>query len=378
MNIESIVNFLLIAGAIQGFLFNIVTLSLRKKYGPVIVYLNLVVLFISLNNLQAWLPEAGYSSSSYFLKKLVIPWYVFVFPCFYNFLRFFLGVQEKVGGYMKILLGLFAVELLVRSVVIATSMNTMPLPDANWTIERYNVIEEIINMVFSLYVFTQCFILVFKKEKLYATFLDYDDVRWIKIFMILGVAVVGIWLTALSLRAQEGFQDGSIYYPLRLATSVLLYWIGYQGLYRYSIVQERVQLRRTIRSKGPVEEYSPDTVNPGLDAKHATEFAGIRSYLIQEQRYLDPLLSLNTLAREVSVSPGHLSRLINTQGKSNFTDFINSLRVEQAKGILLDPEFENYTIAAIGLECGFNSKSTFYSAFRKFTSQNPSAFRKSG
>ncbi len=375
MNIESIVNFLLIAGAIQGFLFNFVTLSLRKKYGPVIVYLNLVVLFISLNNLQAWLPEAGYSSGSYFLKKLVIPWYVFVFPCFYNFLRFFLGVQDKVSGYMKILVVLFTVELVARTVVIATSMSTMPLSDADWTIERYNVIEEIINMVFSLYVFTQCFFLVFKKEKLYAAFLDYDDVRWIKIFMVLGVAVVGIWLTALSLRAQLGFQDGSIYFPLRLATSVLLYWIGYQGLYRYSIVQERVQLRRTIRHKAPARSVTHGAVRPGLDEKHAEEFANIRDHLIKEQRYLDPLLSLNTLAGEVSVSPGHLSRLINTHGQRNFTDFINALRVEQAKTILLDPEFENYTIAAIGLECGFNSKSTFYSAFKKFTSQSPTAFR---
>ena len=55
-----------------------------------------------------------------------------------------------------------------------------------------------------------------------------------------------------------------------------------------------------------------------------------------------------------------------------------SALLEQAKNILLDPEFENYTIAAIGLECGFNSKSTFYAAFKKFTSLSPSAFKKGG
>jgi AraC-like DNA-binding protein len=373
MKIEAIVNFLLIAGAIQGFLFNFITLSLRKKYGPVIVYLNLVVLFISLNNLQAWLPEAGYSSGSYFLKKLVVPWYVFVFPCFYNFLRYFLGVQDKVRGYLKICMVLFLAEFLIRAAVIGYATNTVQDPD--WTIERYNVLEEIVNMVFSLFVFTQCFILVFRKKELYAAFLDFDDVRWIKVFMILGVGICVVWLAALSLRAQQGFQDGSIYYPLRLATSVLLYWIGYQGLYRYSIVQERVQLRRTIRSGNRLAAATPGASSSTLDEKHAQEFARIQDYLLQEHRFLDPLLSLNTLAGEVSVSPGHLSRLINTHGNRSFTDFINAMRVEQAKEILLDPEFGNYTIAAIGLECGFNSKSTFYSAFKKFTSQSPSAFR---
>ena len=108
MKLESIINFFLVAGAIQGFFFNFVTLSIRRKYGPVIIYLNLVVLFISLNNLQAWLAGAGYSSGSYFIKQLVVPWYLLIFPSFYNFLRYFLGVQDKIMGFIKIASMLFA------------------------------------------------------------------------------------------------------------------------------------------------------------------------------------------------------------------------------------------------------------------------------
>jgi len=374
MTIEAIVNFLLIAGAIQGFLFNLLTLSLRRKYGPVILYLNLVVLFISLNNLQAWLREAGYSSGIYFIKKFTIPWYVFIFPSFYNFLRYFVGVQDKVRGFLKFCIFLFSAELLIRAVLIYYVSNTS-VPDPDAVIERYNVLEEIVNMVFSLFVFVQCFILIFRKKNLYAAFLDFDDVRWIKIFMFLGIGNCVVWLIGLSLRAQLGFRDESIYYPLRLATSILLYWIAYQGLIRYSLLQERVQLRRTIRSSPSTSSSSTRPADSGLDEKHALEFEKIRKYIIQEQRYLDPLLSLNSLSGEVQVSPGHLSRLINNYSDSNFTDFINSMRVEQAKEVLLNPVFENYTIAAIGLECGFNSKSTFYSAFKKFTRQSPSAFR---
>ena len=373
---EAIIQFLLIAGVIQGFLFNLITISLRRKYGPVIVYLNLVVLFISLNNLQGWLRESDFDSGVYFIKKLVIPWYIFIFPSFYNFLRYYLGVVEKVPGYMRAGIILFCSAVLVRTGVILFAMYGLD-GDPDAFIERYNVVEEIVGIVFSLFVFIQSFLLVFRKEKLYQDFLDYDDIRWIKVFMILAIVNLLVWLIGLSLRARLGYQDYAIYYPLNLASSIVIYWIGYQGLFRYTIVHERVQLRRSIRSKSGLTAPSPNSSRPDLDEKHAREFEGIRTYLLQEQRYLDPLLSLNTLAGEVSVSPGHLSRLINNHGDRNFTDFINEFRVEQAKEILLDPEFENYTVAAIGLECGFNSKSTFYTAFRKFTSLSPSAFKNS-
>jgi len=68
--------------------------------------------------------------------------------------------------------------------------------------------------------------------------------------------------------------------------------------------------------------------------------------------------------------------LVNQFSEKNFSDYINSLRVDEAKKLLKNADFEAYTIVAIGLECGFNSKSTFYTAFKKFTGQTPTAYRK--
>lgn len=86
-------------------------------------------------------------------------------------------------------------------------------------------------------------------------------------------------------------------------------------------------------------------------------------------------LSLESLAKELNMSKGHLSFLINTYSKLNFSDYINSFRVAQVKNWILDHDFVNYTIESIGLESGFNSKSTFYSAFKKFTGLTPSQFK---
>ena len=67
---------------------------------------------------------------------------------------------------------------------------------------------------------------------------------------------------------------------------------------------------------------------------------------------------------------------MNTYAGSNFSDYINSYRVEEAKKLLADTTFDNYTIVAVGLECGFNSKSTFYNAFKKFTGVTPTVYKK--
>ena len=60
----------------------------------------------------------------------------------------------------------------------------------------------------------------------------------------------------------------------------------------------------------------------------------------------------------------------------NFFDFINSYRVESVKEMLLNKEFEHYTVLAIGLESGFNSKTSFNTVFKKMTGVTPSEYRK--
>ena len=47
-----------------------------------------------------------------------------------------------------------------------------------------------------------------------------------------------------------------------------------------------------------------------------------------------------------------------------------------AKKMLENEEFDNYTVVAIGLESGFNSKTSFYQAFKKHTRQTPSEYKK--
>ncbi|PKQ43907.1 helix-turn-helix domain-containing protein [Confluentibacter flavum] len=377
MNFLSIVNFLLIAGVIQGFGFNLVTVFGRRKFGKVVIFLNLVVLFISLNNLQRWLIDNGFSSDLFLLKQLLVPWYVLIFPMFYAFTTHFLKINDKVNDFIKPTLILFAIEIIIRLCLISYVYYEIPNRDVV-LIERYTNIEDIFNLIYCTFLFLNAWLLVFRRHHLLEYILAYDDLSWLKWFICLGLVVVIFWAVALSIKTVTG--NESAYVFLRLSSSILLYWIGYLGFYKYNVVEDRIFLRSSIDADrvliSPEKNLSPEKqTDEFFNDKHQNDFNKIQSYLIDEKLYLDPLLSMESVASDLGMSKSYFSKLINSYSNNNFSDFINSLRVEQAKKFLSDDEFSQYTIVAIGLECGFNSKSTFYSAFKKFTSETPTTYR---
>ncbi|GAA0713900.1 hypothetical protein GCM10009430_06280 [Aquimarina litoralis] len=102
-------------------------------------------------------------------------------------------------------------------------------------------------------------------------------------------------------------------------------------------------------------------------------------FLMREAKiYQDPHLGLDSVAKKLKISSNYLSQLVNKLTGKNFADYINTFRVEDAKAKLRNHNFINYTIIGIALESGFNSKSTFYSAFKKLTGISPSDYRKNG
>jgi len=95
-----------------------------------------------------------------------------------------------------------------------------------------------------------------------------------------------------------------------------------------------------------------------------------------QKPFREPELTLAQLAEQVNIPAHHLSQVINEKLNCNFLDFINGYRIEDAKEKLVDDAYSHYTVIAIAYEVGFNSKTAFYSAFKKQTGTTPSNFRK--
>ncbi len=104
-------------------------------------------------------------------------------------------------------------------------------------------------------------------------------------------------------------------------------------------------------------------------------FSQLEALMEEKELYLKADLKIAEVARYLGEDARELSICIKNVSKQNFTDYLNSLRVNRAQQLLANPEFMQYTIAAIGEQSGFRSKDVFYRAFQKITGLTPGAFR---
>jgi AraC-like DNA-binding protein len=361
-------NFLMIVGIVLGTIFMIFTSASPRGRDKVVIYLNLFMLFLTLNNLQITLVDNDIVLVNFFVRKLLIPWYALIMPMLYTFLAHYLRVEKKIFSLLGFSVCLFVLEIAVRMVFVV-----LYYPDKNnYVVAKYAQIEEIVNAVFTLAIFIKSFILVFKYAKLFEYVLTFDNIKWIKNLLFLGSISLLFWVCAIIMNLDKVINPIIfIYYPLRLSSTCLVYWLGYQGFYNYEMMTERIALRKVILAK---KEIFP-TIHLNKVYQGNRIFEQINQYILDSESYLDPNCSIETIAIGIKMKPKNVSDSIKNSTKGNFSDYINQLRVAKAKKHLVDLEYKFYTIDAIGLECGFNSKTTFYNAFKKFTKQTPAQFK---
>ncbi len=187
--VQAFFNLLLITGAIYGFLFNIVTLSFfpKRKISYTISFLNILILSISLNNLQAWLIAKRFMPDVFFVKHFEVPWYFFIVPSFYIFLIHFLKIQSVRKDFTALILSIFTFEVLGRLSLMAYCHITSYPEDV---ISKYSQYEELLNVFFALFLFWKCYRIIFQESHLYKFALRFDDLKWLKHFMVLGSVVI--------------------------------------------------------------------------------------------------------------------------------------------------------------------------------------------
>lgn len=140
-----------------------------------------------------------------------------------------------------------------------------------------------------------------------------------------------------------------------------------------SDVSEHVQETETSVQEKPGPKYEKS----GLTTERAQEYLQrLEAYVQHEKPYLNANLTLEELAKSLSIPRHYLTQVLNEQLHKNFYTYINEYRVAEVKRHLRDPNKAHVTLLSIAYDSGFNSKSTFNTVFKKFTNITPSQFRK--
>lgn len=94
--------------------------------------------------------------------------------------------------------------------------------------------------------------------------------------------------------------------------------------------------------------------------------------MVEDKLFLQDDLSLNRLSQAIAETENHISETLSQHLNTRFFQFVNRYRVEEAKRELAQSDKLITTIAFV---VGFNSKSTFNTAFKNMTGHSPSAYR---
>ena len=95
-----------------------------------------------------------------------------------------------------------------------------------------------------------------------------------------------------------------------------------------------------------------------------------------EKPYLDPSLTIRSLAEILGIPSNHLSQLLSEGFNKNFSEFVNTYRLEAFKSKVADPSEQHLTLIALAYDSGFNSKTVFNTFFKKMMGKTPKAYWK--
>lgn len=134
--------------------------------------------------------------------------------------------------------------------------------------------------------------------------------------------------------------------------------------------------KRRLKGVIKIIEQNPEgSETKHIDSKIAADLIlRLMELMVNEKIYLNPDVSQSLIAKKLNTNTAYLSNIINYQLSSNFSNYINQYRIEEAERMILNNQQDILTFEGIAKNVGFNSKSAFNKAFKKFTGKTPSQF----
>jgi AraC-like DNA-binding protein len=199
------------------------------------------------------------------------------------------------------------------------------------------------------------------------------NLNWLKLFLLILIFQILFWINdALDLFPVLLQITGFIY-------SLSVFFLAYYALRQTAIFPFRKEdLDEVSEVLYPFPPTEIEMSKPQRLSKEQISILSIQldSLMADEKIFLDNELNLATVAEKLGISIHDASYLINEVTGSNFYNFINKFRVEEAKKLLTSAKIDKLNMLGIAFESGFNSKTSFNTAFKKLIGLSPSEYAK--
>lgn len=221
--------------------------------------------------------------------------------------------------------------------------------------------------------------------KIYATYHSWSanhysnlpllSISWIRNFLMAYFICIVVDVSLTIMELSIGAQYDQMWWAY-LANFGLVYYISIYGLYNRPIKTLDFDISKISLVENKTEEPSPLPTFSEGEINHWKQT--IQTFVETTHPYLNPELRLAELAQHFNLNVSHLSTLINLCFNQNFNDLINTYRIETFIQKVNEGQLQQFTLTSIAYDSGFNSKTTFNRAFKKYTGVSPTDFLKRG
>lgn len=354
-------------GLVQGSILGIVLMVLNRHKYRSTFFLGLFLVCFSLE-LAVWIfknPELSESYPSLFLLPFNFSW--LLFPLFFLYTQQVSVLSKEKTKYWVLYPGI--VLLVFQGIIFWLPFETKQVIDQSawhklifWQLGDYY---SWIICSWNLWLLNKHRVEV---RNTYS-FLASKELQWARVFLFY-LLIISVTSHIIAYIFPNSVEDNTIFSFMDL---IAIYWASYLGLMQRNVhsLLSANWISNDPQHK-PIEKPEESLIMP---ERLEELLLVIEDYMKTSECFIDPELTIADLGVALTEHPKLVSNAINTISKQNFNTYVNQFRIKKAVMLLSTNEASNLSMEGICKEVGFNSKSAFYTAFKKETGTTPSKFK---
>ena len=372
----NIIDFLMLALVLQGFVLSALLLYSSKKIKNN-RWLAALIFIVSSSTLSMELDYSGVTDKHEWLMLSMLHFNMAAGPIIYFYTKsiIFTGNKLTWNSWLNFSPIILELKYQVIYLLYITGILSIPfiqniyfLPSVQHTLFGpfpFTTIAAFISLV--VYSIITYFMIMKYQRNASLSQLKMQDIKWVKILLNFTFAFATLWLLSIIVAL---INPGIIFNPL---DHYILYIPAILFVYFLGMAAYRRQNKMSVIE---LAEYTSKPAKIFFTPAEVLQYhERLILLMINEEVFLNPLLKVDDVATMLSISEKALSNLLNQHIGKSFNDFVNEYRVDEAKKRLSDASYNNFTIAAIAFDCGFNSLATFQRVFKQVTGTTPSKYQ---